>query len=397
MTINNFLMLNESSPWLHYPAGLLLLLLLWLPEMGLAHSRSTSYSDWQLHSRPDGFSGRVSARVKPVDFTRIGLHPQATDTFARDAAIRLSQDITMMGCEPQQVTSLGVQQGWLIAHWTIHCGESSPERLHSRWLEDELPSHMHQFSLQIDGGEMMHHSITGQQRSWSFSSPDARSGWALFKQFLSIGGQHIVSGWDHLAFLMGLLLIVNNVKQIVLLVSAFTLGHSLSLALTVLNYASPSANAVEILIAASILIVAVESTPLSRATLSCLPGLFILLAVLAPHWALLLLGCTVFALAYRLQIENQAKLRILVVSLFGLVHGFGFGGSLKALEWPEGEVLTALLGFNLGVEMGQILLLALAWPLLSWLRSRPRLHPEPILTGVIACLGSFWLAQRVLS
>lgn len=374
-------------------------MLLWLsglPDSAQAHTRSTSYSHWQLSTLDGRVSGPVSARVKLIDLTRMGLHPMASDSFAQDAAQRMSASIILNDCPAKHVSELGIRDGWLFLQWEIECPMADALIVSSRWLENELPSHIHQLSLQIDDAAPSHHSFSGNNRSWQLTTQNARSGWLLVRQFIEVGFQHILSGWDHLAFLLGLLLLVRSATQLLLLVSCFTLGHSLTLALSVLQVVVPLSLAVEILIAASILILAAESVRLTPLSLASLPMLFLLLALLSPPWAILLIGCAAFAYGYRLLVESHSKLRIVIVSLFGLVHGFGFAGNLKALQWPTGEVLPALLGFNLGVELGQLLLLAAMWPILLLLRRRTTLPVQPAMGVIIAVLGSYWLTERVL-
>jgi hypothetical protein len=84
---------------------------------------------------------------------------------------------------------------------------------------------------------------------------------------------------------------------------------------------------------------------------------------------------------------------------FGLVHGFGFAGALRALELPRAMLAPSLLTFNLGVELGQVVIVALAWPLLRWLRSVRRVWPVGIrwASVLVAGLGVYWLVDRVVS
>ena len=178
-------------------------------------------------------------------------------------------------------------------------------------------------------------------------------------RFLALGVRHILGGYDHLLFLAALLLGVARFSSVVRTVTAFTVAHSITLALAVLGLVRVPGAVVEPLIAASIVFVGIEN--LVRQP----PG---------SRWKL------TFA--------------------FGLMHGFGFAGALQDLGvGAGGTVATPLASFNLGVEAGQIAVVVLLWPLICGLRAqdarRPRLAPACSLLVVAA--GTYWLLQRTLS
>jgi hydrogenase/urease accessory protein HupE len=178
-----------------------------------------------------------------------------------------------------------------------------------------------------------------------------------FGAFAWLGIEHILTGWDHLTFLIALLLIAAKVGSVVRLVTAFTVAHSITLGLTALRVIGPP-SFVEPLIAASIVYVAVEN----------------------------------------LCVKDEARWRWMVVFAFGLVHGMGFGGALLEMELTS--PVTALLGFNVGVELGQLAVVAVVFPLLAVARRRETLYRKGVLrVGSIAagCAGLFWFAQRIMS
>jgi hydrogenase/urease accessory protein HupE len=145
----------------------------------------------------------------------------------------------------------------------------------------------------------------------------------VFSSYARLGVEHILFGYDHLAFVLGLILLVQSWRALVRTITAFTLAHSLSLALAVLGVVALPPAPIEALIAASIVLVAVE---LARA-----PGERPTLTRRAP-W--------------------------LVAFAFGLLHGLGFAGALAEIGLPPDQVPLALLAFNLGVEAGQLLFVA---------------------------------------
>ena len=154
---------------------------------------------------------------------------------------------------------------------------------------------------------------------------DAGAG-AVMTRYLALGLEHIAGGVDHLLFVLGLLLLVRELRPAVLTLSAFTVGHSLTLALAALDLVRLPSGPVEAVIALSILLLAVELGLRERGAPPTLTQRY--------PWAIAL--------------------------LFGLVHGLGFAGALREVGLPSGAVGPALLGFNLGVELGQLALAALA-------------------------------------
>ena len=171
-----------------------------------------------------------------------------------------------------------------------------------------------------------------------------------------MGIHHIFLGYDHVAFLLGLLLMGGSFLNIVKIVTAFTLAHSLTLCLATLDLVTLPARLVEAGIALSIAYVALEN-----------------------------LFFTTF------------DRRWLVSFFFGLVHGFGFANVLQEMHLPTSGLAASLLFFNIGVEVGQLLIVALVVPLLWGLSRTPVHRPAVRLASVaIFAAGAFWLFQPAL-
>jgi hydrogenase/urease accessory protein HupE len=175
-----------------------------------------------------------------------------------------------------------------------------------------------------------------------------------FVHFIEEGVEHIVLGWDHVVFLVILLLGAKTFRDVAKLATAFTVAHSVTLALAILGVVNVPSEIVEPLIAASIVYVA----------------------------AMQVLG-----------VENDKKL--VVVFLFGLLHGLGFAG---AVTFPGGTpIVSALIGFNIGIELGQALIIAVVFPALLWMRRFEWSKLAHASAGsAAAAIGLFWLSQRVL-
>jgi len=234
------------------------------------------------------------------------------------------------------------------------------------------------------------------------AAPDAG---ASFGRYLRLGVDHILSGWDHLAFVLALILLAGRLREVALLATGFTAAHSLTLAAAVLGWAQVRADAVEAVIGFSIALVAAENLWLragrERWMPAALAGALLVLALLGATrlTAPLLAGLALFTACYFALAGGAARLsrlRIAVAFVFGLVHGFGFAGALTELQLPAGRVAAGLLGFNAGVELGQLLVIAAAWPLLKLLQRRPPLRAwtGDVVSACVCALGTFWFVVR---
>ena len=183
----------------------------------------------------------------------------------------------------------------------------------------------------------------------------ARQAWS----FVTIGVHHILAGYDHLMFLAGLILAAVSVRALLIALTAFTVAHSVSLAVVVLAGVHAPPSIVEPLIAASIAWIGIENL-----------------------------------------VGRSGGTRWWLVFGFGLVHGFGFAGALTELGFGSSasDVAVALLSFNAGVEAGQLAAAGVMLPLVWLIRSHPALHArlQPVCSVIIAAAGAGWLVERVL-
>jgi hydrogenase/urease accessory protein HupE len=177
-----------------------------------------------------------------------------------------------------------------------------------------------------------------------------------FFAFIWMGVEHIFTGYDHLVFLLGLLLAGSSWKRLLVVVTSFTVAHSITLGLAALSVVSLPSQWVESAIALSIIVVAVLN----------------------------LFG-------------KKSDKRWMLAFAFGLLHGFGFASALAELELSRSELISALFGFNVGVELGQATLVLLALPLLLLLRrSRFAFRVEVALSVASVGVGLYWLLQRAV-
>ncbi len=252
-------------------------------------------------------------------------------------------------------------QGW-SARWVITCSNGlAGTTITIKGLERTRTDVLMRYELS-----------PGDGKAWRFL-PDALSfvvpenpTWAdTLITYIGLGVSHILGGIDHLLFVLALLLLIGNPKSLIGAVTAFTLAHSITLGAAALDLVVVPGPPVEAVIALSIVFVAVEimnKSDISRSLTARSP------------W--------------------------LVSFGFGLIHGLGFGSALSEIGLPKNEVVMALLGFNVGVEIGQLMFIsvvlllyfiAMKLPIRLWM-------PEIRITTVygIGCMAAFWFFERVM-
>ena len=181
---------------------------------------------------------------------------------------------------------------------------------------------------------------------------------AVLRTFVPSGIHHILIGPDHLLFLFGLLLLGGSLRRLILVVSAFTVAHSITLSLAALDILSPPATVIEPAIALSIVYVGADN----------------------------------------LTVRGGRDMRVWIAFAFGLIHGFGFANVLREMDLPARALGWSLFSFNLGVEIGQVLVVVVVASALAALRARSEAAGRRLaVAGSIAVIaaGTFWFVQRV--
>ncbi len=291
-------------------AALLGLCLSLLPSLAFAHAGDAT-----------GFAS-ISVRGADVSLSYTPAAAAKIDANMLPALLREKLEVEADGhrCAPQAGDGLVVD---------FHCGQPvSHLRIRDR-LPEALGEQHHVIAmLTWDGGSLSHAFSPGAPllvadlRAQAAAPQDAGS-------FFLLGVEHIATGYDHLLFVLALVLCGGNLLSLLKIITAFTVAHSLTLGAAALDLLTLPSTLVEAVIALSIAYVAFEN--------------------LMPKYAL--------------------SRRWLVSFLFGLVHGFGFSSVLKEIGLPKGSELLALLNFNLGVEAGQIVAVLLVLPVLAWLKT----------------------------
>lgn len=178
-------------------------------------------------------------------------------------------------------------------------------------------------------------------------------------QYFKLGFTHVIPlGFDHILFIITLFFLSSDLRSVAIQCSIFTLAHSISLGLSAAGFVMPNSAIIEPLIALSILFTAVENI-----------------------------------------IHNEVNpYRLLIVFVFGLIHGMGFASALKDIGIPQSNFISTLLSFNLGVEAGQVLIILLAFFLVGkWFRDKVWYKSRIVypVSGIIVCIALYWTIERI--
>jgi hydrogenase/urease accessory protein HupE len=245
-----------------------------------------------------------------------------------------------------------------------HASPSGQLHVHSMLL-DRLPfGHRQYFALMGANGATLSEKLLGSaNQDVEVVLGTSAVATALpshpFYEFLAMGIRHILTGYDHLLFLFALLIGCKRISSVIKIITAFTIAHSISLALATLGWVEIPSRVVEPLIAVTIIYVGIENL-------------------------------------FRHQVVSQ---RVLITFGFGLIHGFGFAGALREMGVGSngGAVAVPLLAFNSGVEIGQMMVAAVILPILWRFKDRPQfvLRWAPACSILVVLAGGFWFIQRV--
>jgi hydrogenase/urease accessory protein HupE len=320
--------------------------------------------------------GEVASLVPSIDANRDGhLTPSEVEgarSVLRDKVVgRIAISAGGQKCAPTLTDAGLTEQDGLLLSGRWDCASTDkPFEVELAVLDDLARGHRH-IARAVTGGTTHDEVLYGDQRritiapepsmATSRATPEARSRGPAraggFWSFFGMGIEHILTGYDHLVFILGLVLARARLRSLLTIVTAFTIAHSITLALAVLNVWAPSSRIVEPAIALSIAYVGIEN-------------FFV----------------------------KDASKRWRITFPFGLVHGFGFAGALQEIALPRGAVPSALVSFNLGVEAGQVAVLAVLLPLVLFLRGTAWFEPRGarIVSGAVALAGGIWFVSRVI-
>jgi hypothetical protein len=381
-----------------------------------AHDRSASHAF--LRVTPSFVAIELSLAAPDVERIVAALPDGARDPAPALAdyvtkRLLVSSDGGRCPLEPSSVRPLARVRGYFGWQWRVRCKDPARRiTVESRLLAGLDSTHLDFVRLEHDG-DVLEAVLSDGHETWSvdLGRPDAAP--SGFSSDVRLGVSHILSGYDHLVFLLCLVVGAASLGGLARVVTGFTIGHSLTLALAVLGFVHPNAPLVEAAIALSILVVAVENVaagePLGVKQPFAAPAVLVLAFALLAARAfprdraagLALVGLSsatacYFALLRRSR--HPERMRGAVAASFGLVHGLGFAGALAERPLPVNRLVAALLGFNLGVELGQLAIAGAMFALVSLAARATRLGRPLVLrfsSAAAAGAGVFWALTRL--
>ncbi|MGH9835726.1 MAG: HupE/UreJ family protein [Blastocatellia bacterium] len=350
---------------------LLLVLIILAAASAFAHDPGLSAAELNFDSgqlvAQITFSRAEIAMIAPMDADRDGQITQPEFDAARAQLESLARESFALNVDGNEITAtaLSVKLGDGDAiHFDLQFPAPQGSKLVVRSsLFDQLARGHRQFlSLRgADGGVFAERMLDATNNSFECDLAAivaSHTRWGRFREFSLLGIEHILLGFDHLAFLLALLIAGGTLREAVKVITSFTVAHSITLAMATLNVVNIPPGVVEPLIAVSIIYVGLENI-----------------------------------------FRREIKRRWLLTFAFGLIHGFGFASALGELGiGADSGAVVPLLSFNLGVEVGQIAIAALALPLIWKLRQQPQFVVRyiPACSILIALAGGYWLIERTM-
>ena len=182
----------------------------------------------------------------------------------------------------------------------------------------------------------------------------------IIKQYLFLGFTHVIPlGFDHILFILSIFFLNSNIRYVIIQCSVFTIAHSISLGLSAANLIVTDPTIIEPLIALSILVTSIEN----------------------------------------IVSEKVNKWRLLIILIFGIIHGLGFASTLKEIGIDKSHFLISLLFFNIGVEIGQVVVVLLAYYLISKWFNRKEWYKQRIVypaSSIIGIIALYWTIERII-
>jgi len=382
-----------------------------IPEVS-AHTKSETQSVWRVV----GNIVHVTFNIPDIELVRLA-NPDGTPVSEAQLLeyVRERVDVLENGssCErSEDVRAVVASFGFKRFEFTARCADAKGISIHSSAFFDIVPTHVTYAQIVTDKGEFISQLLTPAQQTLALSSATGESPLqnASFWTYIGMGIDHIFTGYDHQAFILGLVLLSRRIRDLVFVVTGFTIGHSISLSLAVTGVLRPHAEYIDSLVGLTIALIAAENiaeTAHRRGTIALAFGGILLAFVLASFFGIaglplyLVVGGAIFAANYMMMagfMTDAARIRLVVTLIFGTIHGFSFANNLLEMRLTTGRLAQLLVGFNVGVEIGQLAVVAVLLGIVAVLTRLKLTLPRPItvdvLSGILIALGLYWFVSR---
>ena len=377
-----------------------------------SHQRSESQSKWVVEKQGNESLISIAFTIRLSNLNR--LEGPLIGEWQKRVSDKITSSFstnTECSVEEKPISVKSKEDDIFRVSWTLLCS-SELEKINTAIFFNQDPTHSHIARYIYSSNLSIEKLFTSQTRTWNLEDIKSEKNAvnSSFKEYVLLGIKHISTGYDHLAFLLGLLLLNQGIRRLLLSITGFTLGHSLTLSLAVLDLVRPVGSFVEALIGYSIALLGLEllirrskdSSVYIYSAASFLALFFLFYLVFFDgSFALGRFGLFLFSICYFILVKDDRSIffSLIIASIFGLIHGFGFGGFLFEVGFSEDNLLKTLFGFNLGVEVGQIMAIILFLTLfyvLGKLKIMNQGYFNPILAIFLVSLGTYWFVYRII-
>ena len=394
-------------------------LLLYIPFILISfnaesHTKSESYSNWII-----GKSNVISVITIPLhEVTRVPYAENKNITFEEAFQIHANESISVFNndepCNLDNSQVLNAMDGFVRLELIFGCQPKSIMKINYRAIFEFSPSHTHYAKVYKDDILMSELLVNNATNIWQIDTSQQLKENKNIVSFFVLGINHIIGGYDHLAFLFGVLLVAGSMRRCVIAVTGFTIGHSLSLIGSTLGLIEANSQVVEVFIGFTIALIAIEYviTKIPKIESSIINN-FSLILFIMPLLGLIFgsiplkislgyFGICLFTYCYlhtgkilrHTKTNTKNYLLLSMTIIFGFIHGLGFAGFLRDSGVVGNNIIAPLLSFNFGLEFGQIGIIILVWLIF---KKTKHIINEPIpaiSSGALFGIGFYWMIMR---
>ena len=382
-----------------------------LAPAALAHTRSESHSVWEIN----GGAIDLVITIPKIETQRLNPNgPQiedgALEKYLADRVYPLAGGVRCP-LEPP-IVALSSAPEFRRFDFTFKCPSDKNLQIRSSAFFDVVQSHTNFAQIQnVATGDFVEELITNDHQTVQVTGgEESKLQSASILEFIRMGIMHIFTGVDHMSFLLGMVMISRRLKDLIFVVTGFTIGHSITLALAVTGVLRPHADYIDALVALTICLIGAENLGVATQRPAFfalgLAGIIVAMGVIKALGfgglpIMLSTGAGLFAACYLMisgKLPDAGRLRMIITLVFGLIHGFGFAAGLLELQIPPGRLAEMLVGFNIGVEIGQLTLVLGVTLLVYGLSKIKWTVPRPIFvdfaSAFLVAEGLFWYVSR---
>ena len=379
-----------------------------------SHTKSESYSNWII-----GKSNVISIITIPLhEVTRLPYVKNKDVTYEEAFQMHANESISVFNndepCNLDNSQVLNAMDGFVRLELIFGCQPKSIMKINYRAIFEFSPSHTHYAKVYKDDILMSELLVNNATNIWQIDTSQQLNENKNLVSFFVLGINHIIGGYDHLAFLFGVLLVAGSIRRSIIAVTGFTIGHSLSLIGSTIGLIEANAKIVEAFIGFTIALMAIEYVIKKNPKIESLliknfslilfliPLLGLIFEIIPLKISLSYFGVCLFTYCYlhtgkflkNIKINAKNYLLLSITLIFGFIHGLGFAGFLRDSGVVGNNIVKPLLSFNLGLEFGQLCIIALGWLVFS---KTKHLINEPlpeISSGALFGIGFYWMILR---